>query len=151
MSKLKTALTWLREWSNAPIDRRAILAACWSTGLVITGELIAFWWRHAREHLIGVVMVPTCWCAAYIGASMRAKQFQDRRHRRRRARLLEPRRGFPPGVQVVEEIYSALRNLGYHEREVRQALYNLRARDLTDFDTGFKAAMAHLQSPQRAV
>lgn len=151
MSTLKAALAWLKEWLHSPIDRRAVLCACWSTAIVITGELIVFWWRHASEHLIGLVLVPTGWCSAYIAASMGDKRIRDRRRRRPTSTLHTPRKGFPPGARIVEEIYSALLNLGYHDTEVRQALYNLRARDLVNFDTGFAAAMAQLREPARTI
>lgn len=135
----------------ASIDWEELQHAAFGAGCFFGLLLLGFWIAHSgwAARLYWLSNVVCYFVGWYVFGTWSRRR--DRRRKPSRTTLLEPRRGFPPGVQVVEEIYSALRNLGYHEREVRQALYNLRARDLTDFDTGFKAAMAHLQSPQRAV
>lgn len=134
-----------------PLDARQLKCAAGAMVSVVGVELIAFWWIHTGwpDRAAGIFWALGCFAGGLLGAGLSRSQRERRRSRSYMQQ--QPRRGFPPGVQLVEEIYSALRNLGYSDGAVRNALYSLRARDLVDFDTGFRAAIATLDPPHRSV
>lgn len=139
----------LNRWALSIDWRRIRQAAVWAA-LVTAFDWGVIWWQHTdwADRLFTFAAALGCAAAFYFG-SWSETHTRERRHRfhrvDRRPRVM------PPGPSLVEEVYTALRNLEYPDTEARRAIRRLRSVDLVDFDTAFRAAMQQLQSPHRAV
>lgn len=129
------------------IDPELAKLASMGASAVLAVELLFFWWTHstAGGRVFGIVLAAVCWASAYFGAWMSKRRCDRRGRRARRVRI-----GIPPR-QVVQEVYSALRNLGYADPDIRRAFNLVPDENLGDFDTLFRCAIERLQPIARQV
>lgn len=124
----------------------AKLASIGASG-VLAANLLFFWWTHstARGRVFGILFAAVCWASAYFGGWLNKRRWDRRKHRVRRVRI-----GASPG-QVVQDVYSALRNLGYADPDIRRAFNLMPDENLGDFDMLFRCAIERLQPIRRQV